>query len=71
MSESTKSNQTSNIPANKAIDDYFKVILNGLLASGAGGREDQRLVAKAMSMAITAYDHRCAVLGQTHAKSLK
>jgi len=81
MSESTKSNikvgshsdsakNTSNIPQNKAIDDYFKVILNGLLASGAGGREDQRLIAKAMAMAITAYGHRCTVLGQTYAKNI-
>ena len=55
---------------NKAIDEYYRVILNGLLAAGLGGREDSRLYAKAMSMAVKAYEHRRETLGQTHAKKL-
>lgn len=55
---------------NKAIDDYFKIILQGMLSSGAGGREDKRLIAKAMATAICAYEHRCEILGQTFSKNI-
>lgn len=54
---------------NKAIDEYFKWALMGVIASNTGSRQPTAIATSAMELAIAAYDKRCAVLGITFSKS--
>ena len=65
-----ENNNITRIAGNKQIDEYFKVVMQGLLSAGTGYRDDLLLTRRAMEVAMTMYKYRCNVLGQTYSKNL-
>lgn len=63
------SNNVSAAIRNKAIDDYFKITLQGHIAAGVGNKEAITVVREAMDYAIAAYYYRCELLGVTFCKA--
>jgi hypothetical protein len=53
---------------NKAIDEYFKIALQGILAAGVTHRNPGLLTDNAMAVAKAAYSGRCEALGSNFAK---
>jgi hypothetical protein len=54
---------------NKAIDEYYKLALQGVISADAGNRQPEFLVKAAMDIAIAAYARRCDTLGVTFCKA--
>jgi len=55
---------------NKAIDEYFRCALTGVIAADAGNRQPEFIAAAAMKIAVAAYERRCEILGATFSKNL-
>ena len=67
--DEVSSNVTTSI-RNKAIDEYFKIALQGVISADAGNRQPEFIVKAAMDIAQVAYTRRCDTLGVTFCKSL-
>jgi hypothetical protein len=71
MNEKTESNAAQRAAANKAIDEYYKIILSAMVASGNVHRDPKLLCHNAMTFAIQAYKARCKTLGATFSKTVE
>jgi hypothetical protein len=70
MTEKTENGAAQRAAANKAIDEYYKAIISGMMASGNVHHDSKLLCHRAMRTAIHAYQVRCDKLGVTFSKTV-